>query len=700
MTIDPYSTCPCQSGKKLKFCCIDIAGEMEKIIQLQQGHQVKAAIKSLDKIDQKHPGNAWVSINRATLLLSQDQFEEARSCLQSLLEKQPGHIQALVLDAMAAFEEGGYERAKKPMHRATQAVVKSRSPHALLITLLTYVSSELSKDSKSLASRQHLALAMRLAPPDFQQEIFELLLQFDSDQSLPHPFRGVHPFPTLQIENADDKKQYQKGLQLHNIGCWEEAAKIFSGLTEKMSENAETWHLLGLMQAWDGNEVVASKSLHQAAQLYRDKDRETAIELETLSQVLNLNATEKKNSTYQRVYKVTSSALLLTAFEKSDLIYHDKTVDPNQSGQSYNTYYLFEKPLSDEWKTEGMPSYLAPIFFSDEDATENRQAEIGISCKPDNQEAVERILNEIAGDFFTELPAEESVVLRSTHPPKELAGLLDNRLYCDKLSGSLIKELRRERWKQYAQEEWMNQPLEGLNGKTPAEAKGDAELEIELIASVMVLDIFADLEHCFLGIKGILDQLDCQPPCRLEVREETKMQNLSYSQLRRVQVGELSDDQMQHVMTRALLMRHNVFLEVVLKEAISRKELLPQLDLHRTFETLGNLAEDKNNYEEAIQWIQRGWEEAQKSEEPFRESLFWEMQELRLRRYDRESPEFSKVLLRLYDHYGKKLPQIKTFLEEFVKQYDLTPPWKEGLLQGVEGSSTGTEKKLWLPGQD
>ena len=30
MAINPYALCPCGSGKKIKFCCGDLAGEMER----------------------------------------------------------------------------------------------------------------------------------------------------------------------------------------------------------------------------------------------------------------------------------------------------------------------------------------------------------------------------------------------------------------------------------------------------------------------------------------------------------------------------------------------------------------------------------------------------------------------------------------------------------------------------------------------
>src|SRR5438105_1463847 len=39
MTIDLYALCPCGSGKKIKFCCRDIAVEIDKVERLLEAGQ-------------------------------------------------------------------------------------------------------------------------------------------------------------------------------------------------------------------------------------------------------------------------------------------------------------------------------------------------------------------------------------------------------------------------------------------------------------------------------------------------------------------------------------------------------------------------------------------------------------------------------------------------------------------------------------
>ena len=44
MPIEPYDTCPCGSGEKIKFCCgVDVLTELESISRSMEGSQFAAA---------------------------------------------------------------------------------------------------------------------------------------------------------------------------------------------------------------------------------------------------------------------------------------------------------------------------------------------------------------------------------------------------------------------------------------------------------------------------------------------------------------------------------------------------------------------------------------------------------------------------------------------------------------------------------
>ena len=50
MDIDIYKACPCQSGKKIKFCCSkDILPDLNQVLTLHHGKQSTAAIDMIQK---------------------------------------------------------------------------------------------------------------------------------------------------------------------------------------------------------------------------------------------------------------------------------------------------------------------------------------------------------------------------------------------------------------------------------------------------------------------------------------------------------------------------------------------------------------------------------------------------------------------------------------------------------------------------
>ena len=56
MAVDPYALCPCGSGKKLKFCCSDLVGEIEKIHRMIEGEQPRAALRHVEQTLATSPG--------------------------------------------------------------------------------------------------------------------------------------------------------------------------------------------------------------------------------------------------------------------------------------------------------------------------------------------------------------------------------------------------------------------------------------------------------------------------------------------------------------------------------------------------------------------------------------------------------------------------------------------------------------------
>ncbi len=207
MAYDPYSLCPCGSGKKLKFCCAAIADEMERIQRLIDDNQLRAALKQLETLDKKHPSNEWITTTRALILLESREAVAARDILRPWVSAHPDSDFATVLYALAELQVEGYDAAKKAIQRAYQKGAKKYP--ALVSSLAETVSLVMLTRNEAMAAREALSLALRFAGDAQRQDIFLRLLELDNDQGFYYPLRGVHPLPVVQLAEEFDKENAQ-----------------------------------------------------------------------------------------------------------------------------------------------------------------------------------------------------------------------------------------------------------------------------------------------------------------------------------------------------------------------------------------------------------------------------------------------------------------------------------------------------------
>ena len=105
MAIDTYAPCPGGTGKKIKFCCADLVGDLEQLDRLIEGDQISAALDQVRRLADKHPGRPCLMATRTKLELGTKQFAEAAVSSQSFLTAHPENPlalgQAAVTDAVA-----------------------------------------------------------------------------------------------------------------------------------------------------------------------------------------------------------------------------------------------------------------------------------------------------------------------------------------------------------------------------------------------------------------------------------------------------------------------------------------------------------------------------------------------------------------------------------------------------------------------
>ena len=716
MSADIYSPCPCGSGKKLKFCCHAIVDDMDRIIRLIDGNQLRVALQQLDVLVKKAPKNAWVGTTRGMLLLDLNEDAAARDVLKSVLEEHPDNELAIVLYAGAMIRAEGFDNAKRAVHRAFQRGAKKLP--ALVSDLASALATiHVSRDNL-MAVREHIALALRLAPEERRQSLFVQLLELDGADEIPYPMRGSHQLPNV-TGSEEFEKEVRKAQKYAAVGCWSTAADIFTTLGNAAPERAELWHAAGLCRAWDGDEKNASEALHRAARHYSEIG--IAVECETIAQLLDDRNTNDVVEQAIQQAKVSSVSRLLTALDANPRI--RRTTASSETGlpvPPVGTYVV----LDSEWKgVESIEHGLDNIpkarsFVSVFDANEKTGEPallVMIGRKGTWIDESKALISSVVGDFLEWNPDPPSPEMAGVSSASIESQVYETHWYLsDEVPLMRRRELFDQFWTSVVNDKWPNQPLRALGGKTPAQAASDESLRIPLLGAIFSLDSAAQLRNRGIGLKRVFDRMGVPPLPQIEVTPEMNLGAMTIMQMHRLPIDKLTDQQLVTVVNRSMLIRHDETLYEVLKIAIDRPACADQFDRQRIIRTLCELASSRGRREEAFSWLERGRQlPLTEGKTAFQQGWTWDMAELSTRLEDPSDPQLKALLRRFVTYYSPKVPQIRPHIEQMLQAFGLPSPWESAdIVIATEASLTGGvwnpeaaetvpagERKLWLPGQ-
>ncbi|MCA9080356.1 MAG: hypothetical protein KDA58_07345, partial [Planctomycetaceae bacterium] len=701
------------------FCCQAILPELTKIERLQENNQPRMALQAIDKLLKDHPDHGWLVTQRAMALFNEQRFGEARDGLVPFLRKHQDHPLANVLLATAVSQLEPYPASKKVIHRAF--LKSTQSEPALVALLAGRIAAYHLEEGNFMAARQHMAMVLRLGSDQERQQTLMAMLEVDADASIPYPLRGAHPLPKYTpVEGI--VPDFKKAMKLAALGCFEEAADALEAVSSHDADSPQMWHTLGLLRAWDGDGQRACAALHKAAALYADQ--QAAVHVETLAQLIERELPENAICTRMRGFEVESVSKLLTRLDNEDRLSRAPVDGTDQDSNVSARYDILDRPQPTDADLESLTVESAPriigrvgIFDRRNDESPARAVVTGVEGDRLNR-ATEVFVN-AAGDLAKESaevltrPGEtepDDLVVR--HPRDEIT-LSDAVFVPPKTPGPIRRKLRLDLLDKTVNQTWMNAPQAALGDKSPAQAKGDASLQVPLAAATYVLDTFLDGRDLILDIKTLRDELGVPQPPEVTVEPGTDLNSLSSTQLQHVDCSKLPDDVFEKAMQRILVTKHCRHGYEVLKELLEHRPELIKKDMQEASQahaTLADICSHALRDQEALEWVEKGFQFTKDHEAPFQAQLFWKMRELSYRAVDPKDPQLKPLLLELWNHYGSKIPPLRERLREVVSLLEIDAPWDSAILTAQTVSSSGGailtaeteetvagEKKLWLP---
>lgn len=697
MAMDVYAPCPCGSGKKLKFCCQNIAEDMDRISRLIENNQSRQALQQLEILDRRAPGHSWVVTTQAVVLLEIGETLEARNRLKTYCEQHPENEFAAVLFAAASFQEDGLDAARPAIARAFQKGAKKHG--AMLSGMAAAMAAVLRTRGLWMAAREHLALSLKFAPEQSRQEIFVRLLDFDNDAEVLYPLRSAHPLPAIPGDE-EMQAEVKKATKYASVGCWNTAAAIFEKLTATHPDVPQLRHAAGLCHAWYGDDGQAATALHEAAQRYSE-DVSDAVECETLAQILDLSTSAQRVQRAELTGTVSSVGRLLTLLDAHPRLLRIEIPPqevPEGAPRPAGLYQVLsvEKdqiPAPADLTLANAPTSLAEVLIFDEHSQTGEPASVEVVSLegPEHAQAMD-LVRAAAGDLVTWKGVEPT----GEYIPTDLMYAQTRLAYPAKYPVALRRRLERERWQQVIHNEWLNQPLTALGGRSPREAATHPDQRVRILAAVTVLDAVCLRGVYELNTDELLAQLGVQPLAAVELDEGESLNTLSPLEWLRLPLAKLSDAHLKAVVNRAQLLHHDRFLKSALQELLKRPQCLDQFDDTRVYQTLAALASAHDQRDEALKWIAEARDRAAAQPDNFERVWSWDLRELLLRLEEPNDPGLKALTEKFVRYYSPKLPQMRPYLEQMFALAGLPSPWLEtGLITPDSASPAGS---LWTPG--
>src|SRR5262245_8903771 len=317
MNINPYATCPCGSGKKVKWCCQDIRADIERAFEQENEGQHEAAVRILDDLEKKHPDKPEVFGRKAQLLFAHQQLEEGEAVLQKAFEIDPNYPFGLLLRARLRLNEGELTGALILARKAAEAYDPGATEQ--LSEVYSLIADVEMHRHRPVAAHAALRILLRFDPtnPQLREAIKGA---FGEESRLPDSARKEYTFrsPSTNIDPARRRAWTEAlaGIEGPRLGA---AATAFEKLTAEDTNDNAAWYNLGLVLAWQGENRKAIDALYRYVELEQDEAR--AAEAAALAEVLLLGQGLENDADYRthRVeYRVRDIAPVQALLQKWD----------------------------------------------------------------------------------------------------------------------------------------------------------------------------------------------------------------------------------------------------------------------------------------------------------------------------------------------------------------------------------------------
>jgi len=701
MPIDPYTPCPGGTGKKVKFCCPDLLGELDEIQRMLEGDQRLACLERINSLEGKFPDRACLLSMKVMLEAQLADEGKAEATLARFVEKYPGNAVALAEEATLKATKQGAAAAVEPLQRAIAASSGSMMPQ--VYDAISLVAERLVAEGQYLAARGHLMLVLDLSAHK-DERATNVVMQLDGSPQLPLLMKESQPIAQAPVD-ALWKKGFDSAMEFVRRAQWLEAAKQLRELAKSAGDWPPIWRNIATLRVWLAENKGAIEALRKFARQPLGSSAapplDEMVEAEALAQMI-----DTENADYVEVLNVRYP------IKDLDLAMQQLSSDPRALRLPVDlakmatedqpppkaALSLLDRAAPESGKgiaRENVPRIVGQVFVYGKQTDRDARLEL-ITYRTDELSESQRVVAEILKDTLGTAEAEEVATRR---PAVSHALSWSWRLPDDTPNEERDALISAER-RAVLMDKWPLMKFKVLEGRTPQEASRDPAMRVPLLAAILILELSSmsegdQLDFNELRTKQGLPTAETIEPTELDVL------TLPLARLHRLDVSKLSDEQLEAMFVRATHYRQVKALRRAGEEVLKRPSLEQTLPRQEVY---GQLAQIEPNPEKAIKYI----EDARVAAEAAGQSSApWDMTEMTLRLSMGDFPTADRLLQHIRSEHirepGVAQMLYQILVESGVIRPDGTPAMGPpgaaggGMMPGAAPAAASEAGKLWTP---
>ncbi|QDU53943.1 tetratricopeptide repeat protein [Aeoliella mucimassa] len=640
--MDPYSLCPCGSGKKLKFCCSDLIGEIEKIHRMIEGDQPRAALRHVEQTLQKSPGRASLLDLQAMLQLSLGELESAEKTVAEFLKADPDSPSAHAHHAMVLAEREDASGAIAALQSALERV-EVNLPQRVLEAIGSVGHAVLSAGD-IVAARAHLWLYEAVSGEAGDHRALELLVRMNQVAGLPLLLRDRLALKSLP-EGHPAAAEMRVVQQLAAAGKWRIAEAQLDEILPDHLDEPLFFYNRALLSGYlgDPKNFVAGLRLYARQQIALDD----AVEAEAIAQLVDTELEDKLNSAVRVVFELKNEDTFVERMsDHAQVLPLPLSREELESfeGPKPRTYWmLLDRPEPQEvadLTREDVPQVLG--FISHYGRQTDRAERVEFVTDRDERFAnILDTLRQAAGDTLGEQLDEQDL----GPAPGQGDPALSWRWHLPQtVPAEKRRELLQAEHRVALLERWPDSPRAALGDKTPREASSNEEMKLPLLAAILLLELgVANALQTDMFVE-LRDKLGLPQPESIAA-DSVDAGSVSIARIRRIDLSGFSNDDLMLLFKRCALVNATPTINAIIREALTRDDFDQYVPKDRLFEQLFS-SEPDSNAALAVLDDARRWSAGQGQS-----CGAWDLLELQLYIQEGNSEGANRVLTHLRDEH-------------------------------------------------